>query len=274
MQFILYLIQKHRNFLLFFVLQLIAFFFTIQYHSYRKSKFINSANNISGGIYNNVTSFRTYLYLKDENTLLTKENSLLKNQLFLKNKAIKSVFKDSIDATFQQKFTYSPAKIINNDFHKRNNYLTLSVGEKDSIQPDMAVVNSLGIIGITSNTSTNYATAISVLNTNFRVNARLKNNEYFGTLTWNGKEQNIVQLQDIPRQAKLSVGDTIVTGGRSAIFPEGILIGNVTNIKFEHNQYQQIDIHLFNDVKNVSNVYIIKNLHKTEIKQLEKQTYD
>ncbi|MGY5351852.1 rod shape-determining protein MreC [Wenyingzhuangia sp. IMCC45533] len=273
MQFIFYLIQKHRNFLLFFVLELIALFLTIQYHSYRKSKFINSANNLSGGVYNSVTSFRSYLYLKEENTLLAQENGKLKNYI-LKNTPTHLEFKDSVDLGFNQKFQYAPAKIINNDFHKRNNYLTLNIGEKDNIRQDMAIVNSLGIIGITTNTSNNYASAISVLNTNFKANARLKNNEYFGTITWDGRTHNTVQLEDIPRQAQLSVGDTIITGGRSAIFPEGILIGKVVNINFEHNRYQQINVKLFNDVRNVSNVYIIKNLHKNEIEQLEKSTYD
>ncbi|NIJ45853.1 rod shape-determining protein MreC [Wenyingzhuangia heitensis] len=273
MQFILYLIQKHRNFLLFFVLELIALFFTIQFHSYQKSKFINSANGITGGLYNSVTSFRSYLYLKDENTMLIKENSELKNKL-LKKAVTPTSFKDSIDLRFQQKFEYASAKIINNDFHKNNNFLTINKGKKDSISPYMAVVNAKGIIGITSNTSNNYTSAISVLNTHFKVNARLKKAAYFGTLTWNGKSYDQVQLIDIPRQASLKIGDTIVTGGRSAIFPEGILIGSVSDIEYQNNRYEKINVSLFNDVRNVSNVYIIKNLHKQEIQKLENSNND
>lgn len=273
MQFILYLIQKHRTFLLFFVLELIALFFTIQFHSYQKSKFINSANGITGGLYNSVTSFRSYLYLEDENTLLAKENSELRNKLS-EQISIPVSFKDSINGKFQQKFQYAPAKIINNDFHKNNNFITLNRGKKDSILPDMAVINAKGIIGITANTSKNYTSAISVLNTNFKVNARLKKANYFGTLTWNGKSYQEVQLIDIPRQASLKVGDTIVTGGRSAIFPEGVLIGSVSSIQYQNNRYEKINVNLFNDVRNVTNVYIVRNLQKEEIKQLESKNND
>ncbi|MGY5354780.1 rod shape-determining protein MreC [Wenyingzhuangia sp. IMCC45467] len=270
MQFILYLIQKNRSFLLFFVLELIALFLTIQFHSYRKSKFINSANAISGGLYNSVTSFRDYLYLKEENELLAEENTKLINYIIAKSPN-ETIFLDSLDTNNQQKYKYTPAKIINNDFHKNNNFITIDKGLNDSVNVDMAVVNPKGIIGITTNVSNNYVSAISVLNTNFKVNAKLKNADYFGTLSWNGKSHKQAQLKDIPRQAVLKVGDTIITGGRSSIFPAGILIGSVAKINYKNNRYELIDVELFNDIRNISNVYIIKNLHKIEIENLEKK---
>lgn len=273
MQFILFLIQKYKIFLLFFVLELIAFVFTIQYHSYQKSKFINSANILSGGFYNNITSFRTYFSLEKENRILAKENSDLKN-LLLTRKVTPSLYSDSINIKYKQKFKYIAAKIINNDFHKNNNYLTLNKGINDSITTDMAVVNSKGVVGIVTNTSTNYSSAISLLNTKFKINARLKNAAFFGTLIWDGKSTQTAQLNDIPRQAILKIGDTIITGGRSSIFPEGILIGEIEQIKYEHNRYEKVDIKLFNDIKNTTNVYLIKNLEKQEILKLEQTAHD
>ena len=273
MQFILYLIQKNRSFLLFFVLELIALFLTIQFHSYQKSKFINSANEISGGMYNSVTSFRTYLHLKEENKILAEENTQLINYILSKS-LNKIVFTDSIDQQFHQKYKYTSAKIINNDFHKNNNFITLNRGIKDSVSVDMAVISSKGIVGIITNVSNNYASAISVLNSQFKVNARLKNAEYFGTLSWDGKSNKEALLNDIPRQAILNVGDTVVTGGRSAIFPEGILIGRISDITYQNNRYEQINVALFNDITNLSNVYIIKNLHKDEIETLENKRYE
>jgi len=251
-------------------LELSALFLTVQFHSFQKSKFINSANGITGGMYNSITSFRSYLYLREENTLLAQENIELRN-LLLKKVVSTIPLKDSINQKFNQKFKYTTAKIINNDFHKRNNFLTLDKGENDHISPDMAVLNAKGIIGITTNTSDNYTSAISVLNTNFKLNARLKNANYFGTLIWDGSSKKEVQLVDIPRQAILKLGDTIVTGGRSTIFPEGILIGHVSNIEQEHNRYKKIDVTLFNDITNLTNVYIVSNLHKIEIKKIEQE---
>ena len=52
MQQLIYFIKTFRFFLLFLVLEIFALYFTIQYHSYHKSKFVNSANVITGGFYN------------------------------------------------------------------------------------------------------------------------------------------------------------------------------------------------------------------------------
>jgi rod shape-determining protein MreC len=133
----------------------------------------------------------------------------------------------------------------------------------------MAVINSKGVIGITDESSNNYTRVKSILNYNSSINARLKNTNYFGSLTWNGKNYNIVQLEDIPRQAPLQVGDTIETDGKSSIFPEGILIGEIVNINRNNTTNTSVDIQLFNDMSNLGYVNVIKNLHKEEIQSLE-----
>ena len=135
----------------------------------------------------------------------------------------------------------------------------------------MAVINSKGIIGITENTSSNYTRVQSILNSNSKINARLKNSNHFGSLEWDGKAYNSIQLHDVPRQANIKVGDTIITGGKSTIFPEGILIGVIKDIDTKNNK-NLINIQLFNDMSNLRNVYIVTNLDKTEINALNNST--
>jgi rod shape-determining protein MreC len=133
----------------------------------------------------------------------------------------------------------------------------------------MAVMNSKGIIGITDNVTNNYARVQSILNKNSKINARLKNSNHFGSLEWDGENYNIVQLMDIPRQAILKIGDTIETGGKSTIFPGGIPIGTISEINKGNTVDNKIHIKLFNDMSNLGFVYVVKNLHKEEIRSLE-----
>lgn len=274
MQFILYLIQKHKYILLFLILEFIALTLTIQYHSYNKSKFINSANNLAGSWYNNINSINSYLHLRTENKVLANENVFLKNYI-QQNIISNNTFKDSASILNKQKYQYISAEIINNDFHKKNNYITLNKGENDGVTTDMAIVSPLGIIGIITNTSSHYASGISTLNKNFKTNAKIKDKDFFGTLTWNGNDIHTMQLEDIPRQAVLNIGDTIVTGGRSAIFPKGILIGSIQNIAYDkHHNFQKIDITLFNNITQVTQVSLIKNLEQLEILSLENETHE
>lgn len=269
MQQILYFLKRFRFFLLFLVLQIVALGFTIQHHSYHKSKFVNSSNSITGGIYNKVNSITEFINLKEENLRLIEENVQLKNQFQTSdNKNI--FFSDSL--TTHKKFQFHFAKIINNNYSKPNNFLTINKGENQGVKEDFGVINSKGIIGVIKNTSNNYATVLSILNKNSKVHVKLKNSNHIGTLEWNAKNPNIVQLTDIPRQAQFKEGDTIITGGKSAIFPEGINVGTVKNFSFEHNQYKEINITLFNDMTSLGYVQIINNLEREEQLNLEQQT--
>lgn len=269
MQQIIYFFQKFKYFLFFILLEFIALTFTFNNLNFHKSKFVNSANTITGGFYTTLSNSTEYLGLKSENKYLSEENAKLKNQL---EQDKLSFSKDStlIDSTkYQQRYTYTQAKIINNNYSKPFNFLTINKGESQKIGIEMAVINSRGIIGITENTSSNYARVQSILNKNSRINARLKNSNYFGTLRWDGSDYKIVQLSDLPRQTPLKVGDTIETDGKSTIFPEGIPIGVISKINLGNTADNIVDVLLFNDMSNLGYVYVVKNLLKEERKSLE-----
>jgi rod shape-determining protein MreC len=251
------------------LLELMAIFFTINNNNFHKSKFISSANEITGGFYEKTSQISSYFNLKKQNDELMLENNNLKN-LVEKNtsKADSTVFISVIDSTqYHQKYTYTAAKVYRNNYHNLNNILLLNKGKNQGVYKEMAVVNSKGIIGITDNVSANYARVQSILNSNSKINAKLKNSFHFGTLVWDGQDYNIVQLEDMPRQANVNVGDTIITGGKSTIFPEGILIGTVQKINAQRNN-NSIDIKLFNDMSNIGYVYVVTALDKKEINTL------
>ncbi|PCH77551.1 MAG: rod shape-determining protein MreC [Flavobacteriaceae bacterium] len=271
MQQIIYFLRKYRFFLLFTILELFALLFTIQSHSFHKSKFVNSATSITGGVYAQVSNINDFFTLKQENKVLSEENNRLKNSLskFREEDNNSAVF-DSLSV--QSKYNYTAAKIIKNEFRGINNFITINKGNSSGIHSDMGVINTKGIIGIVKNVSDKYATVLSILNSYSKLNVRLKNSNYFGTLTWNGIEYNTVQLIDIPRQANLAVGDTIITGGRSAIFPEGIMVGVIQDFQFEGTKFNEINIRLFNDMSALGYVQIIENTDRKEQQLLEEQT--
>lgn len=271
MQQLIYFFQKFKYFLFFLLLEFIALALIFNNLDFHKSKFINSANSVTGGFYSQITTISDYFNLKSENKLLNEENTRLRN--LLEKKELENISENPdvivIDSTFSQKYSYTSAKIINNNYTNQFNFLTLNKGENDGIQKEMAVFNSKGIIGITENTSSKYTRVQSVLNRDSKINARLKNTNFFGTLSWDGNNYKIVQLYDIPRQAPLKIGDTIVTDGKSAIFPEGILIGSISKINKGNSADNKVDVTLFNDMSNLGFVYVVKNFDKIEIKSLE-----
>ena len=267
MQQIINFIIRNKNFLLFLLLFGLSLLFTIQSHSYHKSKFINSANFLSGGLYNTVNNLNNYFDLKSQNQLLAEENVRLRSLLRNTNIDADSVYIDSL--MFSKAYKFYTANIIKNSYSLNNNILTLNKGRNDSIKQDFGVISSKGIIGIVDKTSAHYATVISILNTSSRISAKLKKSNHFGTLTWDGDSPEYNQLIDIPKIAPVSKGDTIVTSGRSSIFPKGVPVGVVEDFKLDlAENYYEINVRLFNDMTSVEHVYIIENVDKAEIQNL------
>ncbi|MCL6462550.1 MAG: rod shape-determining protein MreC [Flavobacterium micromati] len=273
MQQIFNFIFKNSYRILFLLLLGISLSLTIQSHSFHRSKVISSANYLSGGVYEKVNTVNEYLNLKTENDALALENAKLRSMIFNTKDTATAKILDSIKGVKLQDLIVS--KVIHNSYNVYENYLTLNSGELDGVKTDMGVINSLGIVGIIENTSPKYSTVISVLNKRTQINAKIKKSDHFGSLNWDGKSTGYVQLTDLPRLALIKIGDTIVTGGQSVIFPENINIGTIAKIyRDEQTNFFTLNVKLFNDMTNLGHVYIIKSKDRDEIINLEKKVKD
>ncbi|MEP3209206.1 MAG: rod shape-determining protein MreC [Maribacter sp.] len=268
MQQIINFILRYKNFILYIFLMIISLGFTIQSHSYHQSRFFNSSSWVAGNIYETSYGITSYFDLDTENEKLVEENKRLRLLLFNRQQPIAS----ELDST-QMIYTITSGQVIKNSYADPRNYITINRGEIDSVKPDMGVITAKGILGIVENTSNKFATVQSILNENSNINAKLKNTNNFGSLVWNARTYNEVQLVDIPRLVPLVVGDTIVTGGMSSIFPENVPIGTIK--KFDLNDsksFWNIQVALFNDMTNIKNVYVVSNANREEIIELQEET--
>ncbi|TGD57362.1 rod shape-determining protein MreC [Flavobacterium humi] len=271
MQQIFNFIFKNSTRLLFLLLLITSLVLTIQSHSYHRSQVVNSANIVTGSVYEQVNEVKTYFSLKEQNDKLAQENARLRKILFNKKDSTSTLEKDSVKG--YDKINVIQTKVINNTYNTSENYLTINSGSLQGIKADMGVVNSQGIVGIIEKTSPRYATILSVLNIKSKINAKVKRSNHFGSLTWNAKNAGYVQLTEIPRLASVKKGDTIVTGGRSTIFPENIPIGIIDKIYTDsETNYFTLDVRLFNDMTNLNHVYVITNKESDEINKLEAET--
>ncbi len=268
MQQIINFLIRNKNFILFLLLLFISLVFTIQSHSYHKSKFINSANWLTGGVYEKANNVSSYFSLQSENEKLVAENRRLKSILYNKKDSLEIL--EFIDSTsFPTDYLFRAAKITKNSYAKPNNIILINKGAADNLTTDMGVITSNGIIGVTDRVGNSHTTVISILNSISKINAQLKNTNHYGTLTWNGENPNTVQLEDVEKLAKFKISDTIITGGNSTLFPKGIPIGIVKDFTLNttKNLYD-INVQLFNDMTNLEHVYVIENLHREEINNL------
>lgn len=270
MKNLLLFIIRHHYIFLFIILESVCFYLLINNNIYQKGAVIISSNKIAGRTYELSNDIKEYLNLKETNKILAAENSKLRALVIDSVKLNDSLTIKIDDSLYQQQYRYVPAKVINNTTRRQKNYITINKGSQDSIHPGMGVISSNGLVGVIKNVSNHYASIVSFLHLDFEVSARIKQNNYAGTLKWDGKHSNKAILKDISTYAKLSIGDTIETTGYSALFPEGIALGTVNNIKKTKGEnFYHIEVLLLHDFNSLSHVYVIQNFLKKEQKELE-----
>lgn len=258
-----------RNYFVFLFLFLegVSFIFIFQNNAFQKSLFVEHTKNITSFFYKNFFGLREYFHLREENDILAIENSKLRNMLEHQESNGKLYF-DSKDTTGRIKYEYIPAKVIYNSVNKQYNYIIVDRGKKQGVYNEMAVITDQGVVGIVSATSNNFATVLPVLNRDFRISAKIKRNNFFGVLEWEGLSPEVAALREIPIHVDVHEGDTIVTSGYSAIFPEGIDIGVVKSVTPTDGNFYDIFVHLSTNYLNLVHVYLIRNYFKEELDTL------
>ena len=271
---LLFLVLWRNNFTLLFLLMLsFCIFLLVKNSKYQQASFFNASNATVAGIMEGVNYVKEYIHLKEYNVQLANENAMLQNKLNAVKNDIKFIRDTVKDTSTAQEYTYITAKVVNNSVNKRNNYLTLDKGSDNSIKPEMGVVTANGLVGIVKQVSPRYCTVMSVLHKDTRISAKIKKNEFFGSLVWNGEDQHYATLKEIDKTVPVKKGDTIVTTAFSSIYPSGIFVGIVEESGVESgSNFHNIKVKLSTSFNNLNYVYIIDHLFKKEQRHLEEAT--
>lgn len=270
MRNLLAFVRQFRGFVAFASLQIIALYFYFQYMNYGQAKLYNTSSKFNGWINEQKSAVSDYFHLKEENRRLMAENADLRSQHPISFLQLQRRVYYINDTLHEQQFQYFPAHIINSTYTKRNNFFTIDAGSKNGIGFGMGVMSTYGIVGYVIDVSEHFALVKTALTQQFNLSAKFKKNNFFGILKWDGKDYKIAQLTGVPKDAKISEGDTVVTKGASGFFPSGIPVGFVESVTTEPGEpHHFIDIQLFNDFAATYNVYVFDNLLKDEMKTLE-----
>ena len=252
-----------KSFLLFVLLELIAIILIINSHNYAQVQTYSWQTAFSGQINQRLSGIKYHFYLKQYNDSLLKQNANLL-QKFYNNIQIENT------GTLPGEYEFIPAYVVSNQYHLSHNIILINKGRLDSIQPEMGVTGTNGVVGIVQKTSGHFSRVISILNKNTKLNVSLLHSNYTGFMQWDGNKPNVFSITDLPADAPIQIGDTIITGGRSSVFPKGIPIGIITDFATVPGQKSyKINLKSFMDYTNIGPVYVIKNILKKEIDSLK-----
>lgn len=269
------ILKKYDYVVVFVLLTALSFVLMSRTTYYQSSRLLSAASRVAGGWYKGVNSVGGYFGLKSENDRLAAENARLRAQLAESYIS----FTDSVftvdDTVYQQRYTYTEAKVIKNSWSQQNNYIMVNKGHDHGIKPDMAVISPDGIVGVVVSTSPNFATIMPVLHSKSLNSVKVLRTGISGHLVWDGLDYRYAQVIDVPTTHQFDQGDTIITSGLAADFPEGIPVGYVESAEtLKGSGFFKVRIRLATDFNKLDHVYIIGNRFSDEQQQLMAQISD
>lgn len=270
---ILQFLYRIRAFILFVFLEVMAIWMIVSNNSPQGAAFFNSSNVLVGSVLKKQADVVQFFSLAEANEALTAENAeILQKLSFLQVRPDSVVFE--LDSAFAETYQFRGARVIGNSLRFSQNYLTLNKGSKDGIKPGMGIFNPEGVVGRVKSVSENYSVAFSLLNTGLLVSSKIKSTDDFGTVQWDGKNSTEARLLFVPRHVKAQEGDTVVTSGFNAVFPEGILIGLISKIAPDEKDpnYLELTVKLSTDFSKINYVYLVENTLFNELDSLYRQS--
>lgn len=229
--------------------------------------FSKGAHVFMGNVWGGTQVIKDYFSLRKVNDALALENHSLKMQLMNINEMI-DLSKIEAGDNIVGDFRYIPATIVKNSTNKQHNYIILDKGSNDGIVNGAGVITNQGAIGVIDAVGKNYSYAISFLNFDMNISARLGKTGSVGPLIWDGISSNTAILKEIPHHVEFHPGDTVYTSGYSSIFPADIPLGLTQEAKIVNGSTFEIKVKMLEDFKATRYVTVVENLYKDEIIKL------
>lgn len=268
---------KHSSWIVFIIYAVLCCLLLFGRNPYQRSVYFSSANRVAVVVYDLQSEVTNYLGLRKANRELQLRNGELEMEV-INLKAQLNSYRAAAGAdtipfdSVLHDYDFVVARVVNNSVAQINNYITIDKGRAEGVAQGMGVVDQNGVVGIINVVGEHHAVAISVLNPKLRLSCKVKGSDYFGSLVWDAVDPHYAVLEEMPRHVEFAPGDTIITSGYSSVFPEGLMVGVVSDYKKQRDDnFYALRVALSPDFGCLGFVRIISNSQKGEQERLEKE---
>ncbi|MBN1198690.1 MAG: rod shape-determining protein MreC [Bacteroidales bacterium] len=262
--------RKHYFIFLFLALEMISLVLFFRFNKYQNAVMFKWTSGISGGIHSVYRDISEYFSLKEANFILGEENAALHARMpeaiYLSDTAMFS----RNDTLFQSEYRFINARVISNTTNQRNNFLMISKGRLQGVEPHMGVITGNKIVGQVVNVSSHFSWVLSMLHSESKISARFMKNNQMISVEWPGGDYKKGVVREIPKHLQVIPGDTVVTSGNSEVFPNGILIGIIDNLTIRDNEnFNTATLTFLTDFNSLGYVEVVVDMFRSEKEQLK-----
>lgn len=265
---------------MFIVLEVVCVVLLFSYNSYQCSVYLSTANAVSAHLLRGQDKVTSYFGLAEKNRALVEQNALLQERILTLESMstlhlLDSLSKEeALQRVHRTGYRITPAQVVDKSINKTDNYITLDRGTADGVEPDMGVLGVDGIAGVVYKCTEHYSLVMPLLNSKSRVSCKVYGSGDIGYLQWSGGDSRYAMLHDLPRYADVAVGDTVVTSGNSSFFPEGLMVGIVSELyPSQDGLYIALKVELATQFSRLEHAFVLGRMDADELVALQELLY-
>jgi len=221
-------------------------------------------------LYDFVTVPRDVASLRQQNAILTNENSQLQTQIIQLQQQLREaqVLYALLDfARSRPENEYVASAVIGRDPSPFLSYVIIDHGSDSGMRHGMPVVTQQGLVGRVDAVTSSAARLQLITDPGSTVNVRLQSTQTETLLK--GSLTGDLTLEMIPQEVKLKAGDLVLTSGLGGTYPSDILVGQVVSIQSREGElFQSASIQPAVDFSRLRAVLVISNFKPVDIEPL------
>ena len=254
------LITQYHIALVFFALQALALGWFVSSHGYPRGKWVQRSLAWQGAWNQQMGQWSRLVELDALNRELLAENAKLRSSMYRTENTGREI---SIHSAQVVRFTWTSSA----------NHFILNQGSKNGLKPGMGVSQNGIALGRIIEASDHFSLALPIINQEVEWSARIGSAGPVSRLLWDAHDIGRAQLQDLPRSATFSPGDSVLTSGFQGYFPAGMLIGWIADETPEFDgQFLTIGIELAADFRSLNYVEAMSIMDWESIEALSQST--
>jgi len=158
----------------------------------------------------------------------------------------------------------APARVIARDPSPFVQAITIDRGSEDGIKEGMTLITWRGVVGRVNRVGPSSSKVLLITDTSSSISGRVQSSESRVTGIIKGRPEGGLLMQRIPQEETLQTGETVVTSDFGGLLPEGLVIGQIVQIRRKDvDVLQEAVIEPSADMMRLERLYVLLSTAET-----------
>ena len=249
---------RHKDHVAFFLSFIISITFLLSNNSPKMLVVRGAALHVFNIIYSPVSWTKSMFVVEEENKLLKERIFLLTLQVEKMSAMAheNSDLKTMLNFKEDTELNILPAKVINKGMHPNLLSVSINVGTADGVKINQPALTSNGVVGKVIEVGSNTCIVQLMSDLNYRLSVKMLPSGATGILQW--LHTNYCVVNEVPKNVKIEIDDTVVTSGFSNIYPGGLPVGKVVAVFDERwSSQKSVHVQIHSDLGGLQYLFVI-----------------